>query len=415
MSVARARLLEPLYKIDVPLTHAAVVVGGGVAGMTAANALGDMGYEVHLVERSAKLGGLALELDDDHQGRRPGRARRAARAAAHRQPERAGSTSRPSSPTSRASSATSRASSREKDGKRTRRRPRRRRRGHRRRARTGPSSTAWAAARRSSPGSTWSACWPTTTRPWRTPGPSASSSAPARSTRTTPTARAPAASRASRTPSGSRSRIPSRPVYVWFKEIRTFGLLEEYYTKARELGVVFTRYDNDTPPAGERQRRRWRSAYRDPYLGREIDVPLDLLVLATPTVPTEGNERAQQAAQGAAHGRGLLPRGARQAAPRGLRQRGHLPLRRGPLPQEHRRDHQPGVRRRRTRRRHPRQAGPQGRRRGGRGRPGQVRRLPHLRARLPLRGAASSTSRPRRPTSRRPPARAAACASASAR
>ena len=34
MSVARARLLEPLFKVDVPLTHAAVVIGGGVAGMT---------------------------------------------------------------------------------------------------------------------------------------------------------------------------------------------------------------------------------------------------------------------------------------------------------------------------------------------------------------------------------------------
>ena len=47
-----------------------------------------------------------------------------------------------------------------------------------------------------------------------------------------------------------KEQDPSRPVYVWFKEVRTFGLLEEYYTKARELGVIFTRYDNDTPAAG---------------------------------------------------------------------------------------------------------------------------------------------------------------------
>ena len=45
-----------------------------------------------------------------------------------------------------------------------------------------------------------------------------------------------------------KEQDPSRPVYVWFKEVRTFGLLEEYYTKARELGVIFTRYDNDTLP-----------------------------------------------------------------------------------------------------------------------------------------------------------------------
>ncbi len=71
MSVARARLLEPLYKVDVPLTHTAVVIGGGVAGMTAAAALGDMGHEVHLVEREAALGGRVLELDQTIKGSRP--------------------------------------------------------------------------------------------------------------------------------------------------------------------------------------------------------------------------------------------------------------------------------------------------------------------------------------------------------
>ncbi|MCJ7832044.1 MAG: FAD-dependent oxidoreductase, partial [Actinobacteria bacterium] len=71
MSVARARELEPLYKIDVPLTHAAVVVGGGIAGMTAAAALGDMGYEVHLVERSERLGGRALQIDRTIKGSDP--------------------------------------------------------------------------------------------------------------------------------------------------------------------------------------------------------------------------------------------------------------------------------------------------------------------------------------------------------
>jgi heterodisulfide reductase subunit A len=71
MAVARAELLEPLYKIDVQLTHSAVVIGGGVAGMTAALALGDMGYEVNLVERTAKLGGLVLDIDQTLRGSKP--------------------------------------------------------------------------------------------------------------------------------------------------------------------------------------------------------------------------------------------------------------------------------------------------------------------------------------------------------
>ncbi|HQJ98729.1 MAG TPA: FAD-dependent oxidoreductase, partial [Thermoleophilia bacterium] len=68
MSVARARLLEPLFKVDVPLTHAALVIGGGVAGMTAALALGEMGHEVHLVERGPRLGGHVLELGPTIRG-----------------------------------------------------------------------------------------------------------------------------------------------------------------------------------------------------------------------------------------------------------------------------------------------------------------------------------------------------------
>ena len=57
MSVARAALLEALHKVDLPLHHSALVIGGGVAGMNAALSLADQGFPVHLIERTAKLGG----------------------------------------------------------------------------------------------------------------------------------------------------------------------------------------------------------------------------------------------------------------------------------------------------------------------------------------------------------------------
>jgi len=85
-----------------------------------------------------------------------------------------------------------------------------------------------------------------------------------------------------------KEQDPDRPVYVWFKEIRTFGLLEEYYTQARELGVIFTRYDNDSLPQVSAN-GSVAVAYRDPYLGRDVKLPLDLLVLATPTIAAEGS------------------------------------------------------------------------------------------------------------------------------
>ncbi|NIV40068.1 MAG: FAD-dependent oxidoreductase, partial [Anaerolineae bacterium] len=62
MAVARSRRLEPLYTEDQSLVHRALVIGGGVAGMTAALNLADQDYDVTLVEREQELGGLARNL-----------------------------------------------------------------------------------------------------------------------------------------------------------------------------------------------------------------------------------------------------------------------------------------------------------------------------------------------------------------
>jgi heterodisulfide reductase subunit A-like polyferredoxin len=62
MSIARARRLVPLRESSFAVTQIGLVIGGGVSGMTAALALADQGFKVHLVERSEKLGGNFLNL-----------------------------------------------------------------------------------------------------------------------------------------------------------------------------------------------------------------------------------------------------------------------------------------------------------------------------------------------------------------
>lgn len=57
MAVAKAGLLEPLYQVPLPLDHRALVIGGGVAGMTAAQSLSAQGFQVYLVEKENNLGG----------------------------------------------------------------------------------------------------------------------------------------------------------------------------------------------------------------------------------------------------------------------------------------------------------------------------------------------------------------------
>ena len=57
MAVARARLLEPLYKRDLEIIHKALVIGGGLAGMTSALELANQGFETYLIEKEKQLGG----------------------------------------------------------------------------------------------------------------------------------------------------------------------------------------------------------------------------------------------------------------------------------------------------------------------------------------------------------------------
>jgi len=63
MAVAKAARLRELSRIQLALTHRAVIIGGGVSGMAAAMALGNMGYEVDLIEKKDRLGGLLNDLN----------------------------------------------------------------------------------------------------------------------------------------------------------------------------------------------------------------------------------------------------------------------------------------------------------------------------------------------------------------
>jgi heterodisulfide reductase subunit A2 len=68
MSVARARRLEPLQEFDLPVNKAALVVGGGVAGMNCALSIANQGHEVHLVEKETELGGIARRIHTTLEG-----------------------------------------------------------------------------------------------------------------------------------------------------------------------------------------------------------------------------------------------------------------------------------------------------------------------------------------------------------
>ena len=68
MAVARAGTLKALHEKRIPVNKRALVVGGGVAGMTAALGLADQGFEVVLIEKEPELGGMARCLTQTIEG-----------------------------------------------------------------------------------------------------------------------------------------------------------------------------------------------------------------------------------------------------------------------------------------------------------------------------------------------------------
>ncbi|MDR2018613.1 MAG: FAD-dependent oxidoreductase [Syntrophobacterales bacterium] len=68
MSVARACHLEPLQEFDLPVDKRALIVGGGMAGMTSALSIAKQGHEVYLIEKENDLGGMANKIHTTLEG-----------------------------------------------------------------------------------------------------------------------------------------------------------------------------------------------------------------------------------------------------------------------------------------------------------------------------------------------------------
>lgn len=62
MGVAKTILVTPFSRLVYNITHAGLVIGGGIAGMVSALALANQGFDVHLVERTKELGGMGKRL-----------------------------------------------------------------------------------------------------------------------------------------------------------------------------------------------------------------------------------------------------------------------------------------------------------------------------------------------------------------
>jgi heterodisulfide reductase subunit A-like polyferredoxin len=83
---------------------------------------------------------------------------------------------------------------------------------------------------------------------------------------------------------------PDANVYILYRDIRMYGLLEDYYTEARKRGIIFVRYHKDNPPAVEASDDALMITFKDHVLERDIRVPANLLALSAGMVPEDTEE-----------------------------------------------------------------------------------------------------------------------------
>jgi len=89
-----------------------------------------------------------------------------------------------------------------------------------------------------------------------------------------------------------RRRYPKAHIVVFYRDMRTYGFRESQYRKAREQGVLFIRYEEDRPPQVQvADGDRLRLTANDPSVNRPLEIEPDLLVLAAPMAPRADREQ----------------------------------------------------------------------------------------------------------------------------
>ncbi len=91
-----------------------------------------------------------------------------------------------------------------------------------------------------------------------------------------------------------KRRNPAAQVYVLYREMRTYGFRETYYSQARSAGVTFIRFADDRPPAIIGHNGKLSVIVRGETIGEMIELLVDNVVLAAATVPREENKLLAQ-------------------------------------------------------------------------------------------------------------------------
>jgi heterodisulfide reductase subunit A len=88
-----------------------------------------------------------------------------------------------------------------------------------------------------------------------------------------------------------KERNPDATIYILYKDMRTYGFREIFYEEAARKGIIFIRYYEDSKPNVEVKDNGLWVSVADNFLGENIDINPDLLILSTATIPSSDNEK----------------------------------------------------------------------------------------------------------------------------
>lgn len=87
---------------------------------------------------------------------------------------------------------------------------------------------------------------------------------------------------------------PETEVYVLYKDLRAYGFKEDYYRDAAMKGVIFVNYDDERKPQVTNENGKLKVTFWEPVIKEEVDVEPDVVVLSAATIPNPGNKHVAE-------------------------------------------------------------------------------------------------------------------------
>ncbi len=85
---------------------------------------------------------------------------------------------------------------------------------------------------------------------------------------------------------------PEMDILILYRDMRTYGLLEDYYTKARNAGIIFARFDPENPPQLKSDGETLSVTFIDHVLQTPVRMDLDAFILSAATLAEDTEELA---------------------------------------------------------------------------------------------------------------------------